>query len=173
MADSYTQSITNVNNAIEALENGSVIVGKSQKADNATDVSFAGNSPQADHANSVKKAGIADIAASVEKLSAKRTCSIAIKDGEASSCTLDEGIYVAVFRYVTYGILYAYSGILAVETGKISYSYIGKRYSKYFIEYDSLNKTIGVGYFGSSSMYYDHYDGTLYIYKIAELKEED
>lgn len=79
--DKYTELITEVNEAVEALESGNVKAAKAVNADNATHAATAGNAESANYATS---AGNANRAATAESV-------IAVPTNLALSCAIEEG----------------------------------------------------------------------------------
>lgn len=96
--DKYTELITEVNEAVEALESGNVKAAKAVNADNATHAATAGNAESANYATS---AGNANRAATAESVIAVPTnlavsCEVSSHYGEVPSESMPFGELVAV-----------------------------------------------------------------------------
>ena len=86
VGDKYTQLITEINETVDALENGNVTAAKAQKAENATYAEGAGNAANANHAVS------ADGATTASK--AKALVTTLVFEGKSSSVNITvPGLY--------------------------------------------------------------------------------
>ena len=145
--DKYGQLIDEVNETMETLRNGDVVVAKAKVAETAGHASTAGNASSATHAVQANKAGIAD------SLTAVLVTSVNITGGNGTTDSLkSKEIYLVVFDRSGTSI----SGVFYFGSA-ISYGVIGGYTLRYMTDKSiSLVDSEGNGY-----------DGTLYFYKIG------
>lgn len=122
MTDLYTELITNVNAAINTIEEGEIIVVNVSHAEYAENADRVGNAESAEYANEVNKtsnATFANVSADVP-ISAVGSCSISSGVGSLSNGVLEnKGVYLVVYKnvYSTYYV-HTYTGVIIYKSGK-------------------------------------------------------
>ena len=130
VSDKYTELITEVNEAVEALENGSVTVAKATDATNANFAGSAGNAATANHALSAASLSSIPTENTEKKLTSSGLYNIQYKlDKEIFACGLvywEQGVQTYFSSYTTYYNTNNYSRGLQIGTDGRLYVYQGQ-----------------------------------------------
>ena len=178
MADLYAELITNINKTIDPLENGEISVAKSKQATNADTADHAGNCESATLSGTANNVNSASFGNVVADMGIPLVTSCKIINGEGDSCSLSEGVYLAIY-VGTYSGMYQRTlcGLLVVMEGKISHCRIAPRYNRLHgatLQYNHKSSFMWLSYSsgGDSELDSTNTDGNVYFYKIGTLEEK-
>ena len=181
MTDLYTELITSINEAIDPIENGKIVVAKAKQVESTDKADNAGNCESANTADRANNVNSATFANAVPNMEIPLVGSCTISSGRNSNYTLnDDGVYLVVYdcKYVgTYTYNRTLCGVMVVNGNKTADCPLSHENNsifgstlRYRPEYAYPLEIIFWGEYGGTVR--EKSNGTLYFYKIGTLQEE-